>query len=270
MGKAIHTVAGSAASGTAGATVAFSPGTGDSFAVKYFPDTAEANLELLAAEYTTKNILQVRSPALHDVEHAIELLVPAANAVELIPRSFSQKLKQQDTLIVELVQAAALGVSETEVAALSIYYTDLPSADARLVMPGDLQGNIKYVRTAKVSVTTSATPGDWASSLINSTNDIWHANRDYAILGYLLDGACTAVAVHGDDTGNYKVGGPGSSSYIDTRDYFWDTSNKRSTPHIPVINAANRSGTYIDVVAQAASATVDVYVILAELMSNLS
>lgn len=267
---AIHTVAGSAASGTAGATVAFAGGTGDDFIVKSFPETAEANLELVVAEYTTANTLQIRSPALHDVESAIDVYVKAATPREAIPRSFAQKLKSQDTLIVELVQAAALGVAETEVVALSMYYSNLTGQASRLHMPGDIAGNIRYIRTAKVSVTTSATPGDWASSKINSTNDIWHANQDYAVLGYLVDGACTAVAFHGDDTGNLKVGGPGSTTYLDTRDYFYDMSEKRGTPHIPVINAANRGGTYVDVVAQAASATVDVYVILAELLSPLS
>lgn len=274
MGRAFHTVAGKAAyaaSAAAGTVAAFTPADGDSFAVRNFPGTASAELELLVASYTTANQLQVRSPALHDVAKGIHVHVEAATPVELIPRSFAQTLQAQDTLIVEAYAESALpATAETEVAALGIYYTDLPGADARLHMPGDIAGNIKYITTIRVPVTGSATVGDWGSAAINSYEDLLHANRDYAVLGYLVQGSAVAVALHGDSTSNYKVGGPASTVYSDTRDYFWDTSEKRGTPHIPVFNAADKSSTYVDICSQTASEAGVVDLIVAELVNTIS
>lgn len=269
MGIAFHTVAGSAASGTAGATVAFTPGAGDSFAVRNFENPAMASLELLCAEYSTKNTLQVRSPSLHDIAKGIHVPVQSQAPVKLLPQSNVQALVAQDTLIVELVQAAALGASETEVAALGIYYSDLPGASARLHSPGDIAGNIKYITTVKVTVAQAAILGAWASATLTSVEDLFHANKDYAILGYMVDGACTAVAVHGDDTSNYKVGGPASTNFIDTRDYFWDESNLRGTPHIPVFNAANKNSTFVDIVGRETGANVNVTLVIAELVNTV-
>ena len=270
MGLAIHTVAGVLAAAASTAAQAFSPATGDTFAVRNFAQSATASLELLTADLTDAGDVQVRSPALHDVEKAIHVHSAAATPEELLPRSFVQMLQAQDTLTVELVPDAAPTAGDKNVVALGVYYSDLPAASARLHMPGDIAGNIKYVRHVRVDTTASATVGDWGSATVDSLEDIWHANKDYAILGYYVVGEYAAVAIHGDATSNYKVGGPGSTSYIDTRDYFWDTSEKRGTPDIPVINAADKGSTYVDVCSKVASEAGSVYLVMAELVNNIS
>ncbi|MGH9610586.1 MAG: hypothetical protein ACRD34_13035, partial [Bryobacteraceae bacterium] len=223
-----------------------------------------------SSDLTDPGDVIVRSPAMHDVEKAIHVHAAADDPVELLPRSFVQSLVAQDTLIVELNPDAAPAAADKNVVAIGIYYSDLPGASARLHLPGDIAGNIKYVRHVRVDVTGNATPGDWSSATVESTEDIWHANKDYAILGYYVVGEFAAVALHGDATSNYKVGGPGSTAYVDTRDYFWQTSIDRQTPHIPVINAADKGSTYVDVVSKGASGTGSIYLVMAELVANLS
>ena len=269
MGIAIHTVAGTATGTVDNATHAFAPGAGDSFAVRNFAASATAALELLVGQFPTANDLQVRSPALHDVAKGIHEYVGVMEPVRVLPQSNVQLLVAQDALIVELVQRA-VGTAAANCVALGMYYSDLPGASARLHSQGDISGNIKYITTVRVDVVKSGVSGQWASAALNSAEDLFHANKDYAILGYIVEGAACAVALHGDDTSNYRVGGPGSAVQSDTRDFFWEESDMRSTPHIPVFNAANKASTYVDVVDNGVAGTVSVFMQVAELVANLS
>lgn len=268
MPLAIETVAGVAASGTAVAVIPFTPANGDSFTVRNFPSSAKANLDMLLGEYASKQAIRLRSPMLHDDVQGIRYAIDADSQVDLLARSGVQNLVAQDNLTLELAVTTAPGVTEDEVAAYTVYYSDLPGASARLRMPGDIAGSIVNITTLEVPVTSSATVGNWAGATWDSFEDLLKANTDYAVLGYTLDTAVAAVAVRGADTSNFRVGGPGAANPFHTRNYFADLSLERGTPHIPVINSANKSGTFVDVVHRTASVATNVCLTVAQLSST--
>lgn len=266
---AIETIA--SYQGTSGASLAAGTmATGDSATIRAFPESAECRL--LAAMYDSVTSVQpwrVRSPLLHDNVDGIEFY-PGANAPsELFPLGVSQRLRPQDTLTFEFTTAATTGKA---LGGLLLYYSQLPGASARLYSPGDIIGNVRNVKPVIVNIGSGAnTAGAWYDLVITTTENLLHANTDYAVLGIVLDVAVAAVAVKGIDTGNLRVGVPGGTNNPYAADYFVRLSQATGLPCIPVINAANAGSTYVSIISSAAtSAASHAQLILAELGQNLS
>lgn len=266
MGLAIDSIAAMITAAEAGLTAA-TLANGDSATVRSFAAPASATLEALFYQAATPGSIRVRSPMLHDDVRGI-MLTPGESPVQFtLPREIGQRLTAQDTLTLEMSGGAA---AETDVMVLSIYYSNLAGASARLYNWGDIANNIINIKPLECDVAASATPGQWNDVIINSTENLLHANKDYAVLGYLLDKPCAAVGLRGIDTGNLRVTGPGVVRTIDTSDYFVQRSERMGTPHIPVFNSANAGGTYVSLVEGSAAQAHKVQLILAELASNLS
>ena len=244
--------------------------TGDPAAVRNFPQSSKARI--VAAFYddvTTALPWRVRSPLLHDNVRGIQLY-PGATAPEaLLPSSVLQELRAQDELIFELSTAAATGKA---LGALGIYYDQLPGIASRLFMPGDIAPLAKNIKPLSVAVGAGAnTAGQWYDLVITTTEDLLHANTDYAVLGATFDQAVACVAVKGADTGNLRVAAPGAVAPEFGAEYFVRQSIKTGLPCIPVINAANAGSTFISVISSAATAAAGtVQLFLAELSQNLS
>lgn len=239
---------------------------GDSFNVRNFAVTDTAFLLNLIRRGATSGAARVRSPLLHDNVRGIAITTGQTPSIFGLPRELSQPLYAQDRLIVEVTGGAA----ETDLALLVIYYSNLLGVSARLHLRGDIEGNVKSIKPLTVAVTNSATIGTWTDTVITTTEDLTHANKDYAVLGYITDTALAAVAVKGIDTGNVRVGGPGSVNTEDTADYFVVQGIYHNVPFIPVINSANKAGTFVSTVDSAASSTANITLVLAELVNNLS
>jgi hypothetical protein len=148
---------------------------------------------------------------------------------------------------------------------LQSYYEDMQGADASLYGWDDIASHIDNIKPLEVDVTASATIGQWNDLALTTTENLLHANEYYAILGFEVDVACAAVAVRGPDTGNLRVGGPGSVLQGFTSDYWVNLSNKTGKPHIPVFNSNNAGSMTVSVADNAASTAVKVQLILAEL-----
>lgn len=266
MGLAYDTVLVSAVNPSAGPTAGTTGPSGDSLTVRNFnaPDTAQ--LENIIRQGATLGFTQVRSPLLHDNVRGIRVTPFESPSVFSIPGVAAQRLYPQDNLICEMSGGAA----ETDIAALCIYYSNLPGVAARLHSWGDIAGSIKSIKPVAVAVTSSATIGAWSDTLITSTENLLHANTDYAVLGYMTNAALGVIAVKGTDTGNLRVGGPGSTSELVTTNQFVYLSQQRGNPYIPVFNAANANNTFVSVAASTASVAATVELILAELSPNLS
>jgi hypothetical protein len=244
--------------------------TGDPNAIRNFPASAKARL--LAAFYddvTTALPWRVRSPLLHDNVRGIQLYPGAAAPEALLPHAILQELHAQDELTFELSTAAATGKA---LGALSIYYEQLPGAAARLYNPGDIIPLVKNVKPLSVAIGSGAnTAGIWYDLGITTTEDLLHANTDYAVLGATFDQAVACVAVKGIDTGNLRVAAPGNVGSKFGSGYFVRLSEESGLPCIPVINAANAGSTFVSVISSAATgAAGTVQLILAELSQNLS
>lgn len=236
--------------------------TGDTLAVRSFPVGSPAYLEGVWGKGATAGSVRVRSPRLHDNVAAFTAGYHINSPRNLMPDQADQRLYPQDVLIAE----ATGGAAETDVAALLVYYQDVPGLDARLAVWEQVLPRVQNILTIRVAVAGAATLGDWsAGTTLTTTQDLLKANIDYAILGYVVQNNVNAIAVRGPDTGNLRVGGPGSSEEIETRNWFVDQSDIRKTPHIPIINAANKGATQVFQNDNAAGATNNVDLIVAEL-----
>jgi hypothetical protein len=260
MGLAMDLQAGYATN--PGSTItALTPSPNDSFVVKSFAPSASAYLEQLMRFGGETGIIRVRSPLMHDYVQGIRFSCPSSVTSNLLGQLVNQTLYTQDTLVVEVTGASA----GTDIGVIGIYYTDLGGASARLAMPADISGRVRNIVGVEVDVTTSATAGTWNDTLITATEDVLHANTDYAVLGYICSTNFGAVALRGPDTSNLRVGGPGVGIQIVTSEYFVHLSDRTGLPHIPIINSANKGGTYVSCIHYLASVAGSVTLIMAEL-----
>lgn len=265
MGAAIDTVL--ATAHNPGSTVtAAAAASGDSLTVRSFPPAAFARLEQLIRGGSTAGIVQVKSPMLYDNVEGLQYETSESPSAFLLPDTVGQPLVSADTLSVGLTG----GTAEYDQAGLSIYYSDLPGSTSRLHSWGDVSGLITNIKGLKVACEASATVGDWSDTVITTTEDLLKADTDHAVLGYVVDTEVTAVAVKGQDTGNLRVAGWGSTSPLVTSGLFVDLSNSHGTPHIPVINSNNKGNTYVSVADVVASTATNVTLVLAELSQNLT
>lgn len=264
MGIAVETVSGRVTN--PGTTItALTANSGDSFSVRSFTFESGAYLEEIYASAATAGLIRVRSPRLHDNVQGIRLRTTAAAVRRLLPDTAMQRLYPQDVLIVEMTG----GASETDVGILQLYYADLPGTAARLALWEQIAPRVVNILTCEVAIAAASTLGDWsAGTSIDTTFDLLKANTDYAVLGYESSVNVGAVAIGGPDTGNLRVGGPGSTEAIETRGYFVEQSRIHGTPHIPVINAANKGSTLAYQVDSETGASNSVGFILAELAAG--
>jgi hypothetical protein len=239
---------------------------GDTFGVRSFPASGSAQLIGFVRDGATKGGARVRSPRMHDNVTGINYQTSETPSTLLVPQYFTQNLYAQDTLIVE----ATGGTAEDEIVATMVYYSSLPGSDSRLHAAGDIVGNIKNIKSFATAVTASATIGTWSDTLITTTENQLHANVDYAVLGYVSDTSLAAVGIKGQETGNLRNCGPGTSISYDTSQWFLNLSSWFQAPMIPVFNSANRFSVYVSVLDKAASTTANVTLILAEMATNLS
>lgn len=232
--------------------------TGDSTAVRSYRPGSLAFLLQAWALNGTAGQHRIRSPRMHDNVNNLLYNVKASNGTPLYAEGTRQPLFAQDTLTVEL----SGGGAETDTESYLVFYQDVPGIDARLVMWNDISGRIQNYMTMTVAVTSGTTLGDYVgSSALSGATGNMEANVDYALLGYETSVAVTTVGIRGQDTGNARIGGPGSSIQIETRAWFKRVSDQYGLPFIPVINAANVGGTLVDVVQNSANAnpTVNLY-----------
>jgi hypothetical protein len=233
--------------------------TGDSLSVRNFPSPGQAYLAQVIRRGATAGPSRVRSPRLHDSQTGINTW--SAEVVDVLPYplQFVQTLVANDTLIAEIEG----GTAETDAIGLVNYYTDLPGSVARLANWGDISGIIK---NAKAFYTVAAAGNNvWTDTPITTTDNQLHANEDYAILGYRTDAACALVGVKGQETGNLRNCGPGTTSSLDTTNWYVRMSEASGMPCIPVFNANNRFSFYVSAVDVAAIATLHVTLFCVEL-----
>lgn len=248
-----------------GATLtALTMATGDSLTVRSFQDGTDAFLLNLWVQEATAGTATVTSPRLHDNVQGIRVNALAATPQPLICDQAFQRIYSQDTLVAKL----SGGGAETDAMSLLVWYRNVPGIDAQLATWDEIKPRVVNILTVETQHTTGGTAGDYGGSLaLNANFDLLKANKPYAILGYVASAAVTSVGYRGPDTGNVRIGGPGTTQRIETRNWFVDQSMVNGLPLIPVINSANRGSTFVDLVSTATGASVTVDTVLAELSS---
>lgn len=249
-----------------GASAAATFATGDSGTVRNFAGTDQALLVELFRQGATAGLVSVRSPLLHDAVRGIQALASETPSALLLPRRLNQHLRPQDTLSAFL----GGGGAEVDMGAMQIFYSNLPGANARLHTWSDLQSLIQYIKIVEVDATSSATAGQWVDTVITTTENLLHANTDYAVLGFINDVAACMVGVKGPDTSNLRVCGPGVLRSEVTSDYFARLSDDTGFPTIPVINSANQGSTFASLAMVATAAAVKIQLVLGQLSQTVT
>jgi len=247
---------------TAVGLTAATTAVGDSLAVRNFGDNASASLENVFVQgASAPRRVRLLSPRLHDNVTGISFQ-SAENPTEfLIARDISQQLYAADQLVAQL---DAAGSSDT-VAGVSIYYTDLPGVAANLKTWDQIANRIIDIKPVEVDVTTNATIGAWQDTVITTTENQLKANYDYALLGMETSAALLCQGIKGPATGNLRICMPAASPTLRLTDYFIFQSQASGKPWIPVFAANDRAATFVSTAANTASATANVYMILARL-----
>lgn len=264
MASALITDCGAVAIGAGPVLTTVPPGAGSTFTIRNAPLTNTPMLVDIWSKSAAVGQVRVASPNLVPVSNGIRIQIPTGLADFLLPRSEQQNLVPQDILTVSALGTAAAvnGV------AVQSYYPNLGPNGMNLHAPGDIDGNYDFIFGWPVAAAASATVGNQASTVITTTVDSSDANKFYAVLGYQVDVAVLAVGIAGIDTSQLFCGGPGDPVGFRTNSYFRDLYMDLGQPCIPVWNAANKANTNIVVVDNAASTTVNVTLILAQMKST--
>lgn len=241
--------------------LAATPGAGDSFSVREF-QAGSAYLENVWAQAASASVIRVSSPRMHDPVESLRFRVPATVIRGEMADEIRQPLQPADSYTVNIIGGAA----ETDTVALLLQYENLSGNDARLMTWPQVQAQARNYLSHEVLCVTAATSGDWpAGNALTGVSDILKAGVDYAILGYVVDTACLAVAIRGADTGNLRFGGPGPIEPVETRDWFASLSETTGQPAIPVVSGTNKANVLVFAAAVAISANINVNLMLAEL-----
>jgi hypothetical protein len=245
MGKVLEIISGSASAPSTTYT-ALTMASGDSNTVRNFSSGEASLITAWPTGQTTAGFFRIRSPRMHDNVRGITFENPATPIAPPLMSPYLQKLVAQDQLIIELTGSA--GAGDLMLASLLMYYDDLPGNDQRLITPEELVSKGMNIMTVYNAITTATGPDYTGAQVINTTNDLFKANTDYALIGYSNDVKCGCIGWRGSDTSNLRVGGPGALiSEMEKRDWFIKLSNLTGKPCIPVFNSANKSNTYIDI-----------------------
>jgi hypothetical protein len=250
---------------------AWTVATGDSLAVRAAVPNSNIWLVGAWAWNQVAGVLRVRSPRLHDNVQGIRMRNPVNIVNNKLPNmrngNAAQKLFTQDTLIAEQTGSGVGGNIET--GSLLIWYDDVPGIAGRFISSSQLQKFGVNIMGQEVSVTTGVAGGYSGSVAINSTNDNFKANTDYALIGGFVDTRICTVGIKGIDTGNLRVSFPGEPTLQPmTADWFARLDQATGIPMIPVFNSQNKAGITVDAVAQQNAVTSVITLMMVELQQG--
>lgn len=265
MGLALDLQAYTSTSTGAGNFIAATSFTGGIQNIRNFAPTDSAQLIEFGRKGATVGTARIRSSLFHDDLQSLRFRCLAADPTSHIPHWQGNMLYSQDAPLVDGDGTNA----EVEAYVASIFYSNLPGAQARLHSPADVLPLIDLILGQQITITAVVPPAP-ATALITSLYNTLKANRDYAVLGWQSDVALAGVGIQGADTSNFIAGGTGEADIFKTRDKFVRMSYELNLPLIPVINAANAPATNLVVFNDVAAANANVTLVLGLLNSNLS
>jgi len=219
----------------------------------------------------TGGTLRVHSPRLHDDVQGIRMQSVAAFTQTLLPYGFPQELVAQDTLTVEMSGSAVAG--DIENGNLLVYYENLEGSNAKFIGLQELAKRIRNVFTTTHALDGAVSGAYGAAQALSAgvTGDLSKANTDYALLGMTASetaaGNGSTVRIIGPDTGNLGIGIPvmQAGGQFVSENWFPDMCRTFGVDAIPVINSANKNGTFLSVLNNENANTVSASLVWAQL-----
>lgn len=270
MGAALQVLNFYSTSLSGGGFEALTAGTGDPASFYTVPrDPAGWLSSIYGLDDTNPMELSLTGSRFHDNTYGIRLELPdggtlaPANRPSLVsPPGFDQPIYPADTMSVKVSGTASDNVNVTVVT----FYPDLPG----VAFNGVTSQYVKQNGGNHVGVYVNPTSGsgNWGTSVVlNSSTDLLHAGKQYAVMGFTSQTPVAACGLVGIDTGNLRVGGPILGDPSVDSFLFATLAEKHNAPLIPVIQANNAGATNI-YLAHTTGASTKMSVYLIELRSN--
>ncbi len=191
------------------------------------------------ADSQATGVLRLMAPSWHDFNNGLYLQTVASEVRALAPLGWKQTLQGQEAISAGISGSATVG--DLEMGVLPILYDNLEGIDPTYIGVTELfERSLGQVIGIPNTITTG-TAGAWASEAINSEVDNFKSDIDYAVLGYLTNTECLAVAFQGIATGNLRWGGPGNDTEKEfTANYFVTMTQIYGRPLIPVFHGSDK------------------------------
>jgi hypothetical protein len=245
---------------------AYAPASGDSLINRFFTDPSIASIVSFDREGATAGYYRVRSPSLYDNVKGIHIAAGVGQGIFSLQAPGVERLRSQDTLIMEGTGEAAA----YDLVTMTRYYSNFAGSAMQVFSWGTIMPLIEHLYEIEIATTSAATPADWTDTVITTTESLLIANTDHAVLGYTVDTALGAVALKGSDTSSFRYGGPGLVNSPFTPDYFKRIGDMTGLPAIPVFNSANAGNTFVSTIDTGNGTSSNVTLHLAKLSRNLT
>ena len=191
-----------------------------------------------------------RPTSTHDQEYGLRSNIPAAAlggagtnaAFNFLDGFGTVPLFKSDTPTVAVTDTS----EDVVIVSWLTEYDNLPGAAGVFVSPQYVQANRKSTAGFYVNPEASGTLGAYGTSVgIASSDNRYHANTWYAILGWTVRIQFTTISFVGPDFGGQRIGGPVASLSLNSSTFFWDLSLKWGKGLIPCWNSNNFGNTYV-------------------------
>lgn len=236
---------------TGSAFEALAAADGESLSIRWLGEGTRVELlECWGGNNVTKCDFSIRSPLMHDNVRGLRLahmFNPTLSGVDgnpqlYLPPTFKQDYSPTDTLIVEVLGAAADDVTFSQL----LKYDSPNIPGGRFATVGDVDARTRNLLGNRVSPAPHATTSTYGTAeSIAADDDRFKANTDYALLGFTTDLPFTTLGIFGPDTGNFTVPMPGSWAEHVTGGWFYELARRFNDALIPVINSNNKGVTFV-------------------------
>lgn len=249
------------APGSSGGT--FAAVSGDSLTIR---GTAK-RAHLLAGwtNFQGQGFLRFTSPRLHDTTVGLQFQAPVGIAETELP--MEQELAPQDTLTAFGIGSATAG--DIEQGSIVVGYENLLGITGRFISKAELLRRAAELFTVRTTLASAGTSGGYSGEeAIDSDQDQFKANQDYAILGAsaIVDaGSVCTIGIRAPDWGNLRVGIPGSLTPERFSNWFVRLSERINSATIPVFNSSNRGVVMLDVAKNEVDGDPEIVIWLARL-----
>lgn len=241
---------------------AMAPITGDSAVVRSAPNPESPLLIAAFTKAQTAGTTQIVFPYGHDTTRNIRYRNVIASPMNMLPNACLQPMKSQDLITATLAATAVAG--DVELLTLLMAYPELGGGSDKFIGYADFMSRVDEFVTIEDTITPTVASTYSGARALNAVTTSLKANRDYAVIGCVTSQSAGNLTIRGQDTGNLRCAMPASAGVQqESRDWFVQLAAWSELPMIPVINAANQSGTFIEIVQDENLAAVPFSLLLA-------
>lgn len=202
------------------------------------------------AKFQTSGKLRISSIAFPDNGVGMELRGYAASVRPLLPLTSLSLIELSGQQEVKAKMTGSATGGDLEMAVIPIIYPN-PEQQPQFMSPEDVSAR-RLGTTILAIPNTIVTPtsGSWGTSeALNSEADPFDAKYDYAIIGFLVDTLCLAVAYSGQLTLKYRWGGPGNPDQKElTSSWFITMSRAMGYDLIPWFNGSDANKVFVNAI----------------------